>query len=188
LILALALARLALAAAGPASAGAVSGKAQPDTVVFLTVSVAELPPVNSDAILKLGLQKGRVVPRVSAAPLGAGLRITLLDSVFADLSVYFGLSEMAFRHKFVVPGDVSRTRLSRPGLMTIENENSPTDRAYVYVTPTAVFAVSDSAGRYRLENVPAGKRRITAWDEKGGTKDKDVIVPAGGEVGLDFGK
>jgi hypothetical protein len=156
--------------------------------VFLSVSVAELPAASSDSVLKLGIQKGRVAPRVSAPPLGSALHITLLDSVFSDLSMYFGLSEMAFRHKFVVPGDVSRTRLSRPGLMTIENENSPTDRAYVYVTPTAVFAISDSAGRFRLENVPAGKRKITAWDEKHGTRDKEVLVPASGQVGLDFGK
>ena len=180
------LALIALAAASPAAAGAIAGHAAPETVVYLATSVEETPPARSEMLLRLGLQKGRVVPRVSAAPLGSALQITLLDSVFSDLSVYFGLSEMALRRKFVTPGDVSRSRLSRPGLMTIENENSPTDRAYVYVTPSAVFAVSDSSGRYRLESVPAGKRRITAWNDKTGTQDREIVVTAGGTMTLDF--
>ncbi|MGH9441254.1 MAG: carboxypeptidase-like regulatory domain-containing protein [Thermoanaerobaculia bacterium] len=179
---------LLAAAVKPASVGIVAGRAPAGSVVFLSVPVEEVPPPASGAALKITVQKGRVVPAISAAQLGSSLQITLLDSEFADLSVYFGLSELAFRHKFVLPGDVSRTRLSRPGLMTIENENSPTERAFIYVASTACFAIAGSDGRYRLQSVPAGKRRITAWDEAKGTEDKDVVVPAGGEVGLDFGK
>lgn len=182
------LALLSLLAAVTAKTAAVVGHAPPGTVVFLAVSVSELPPPAASASLHLGIQDGKVMPRVSAAQLGSSLRITLLDTVFADLSVYHGLSEVAFHRKFVVPGDTSLTKLERPGLMTIENENSPTERFYVYVTPTASFVVAGADGRYRLENVPPGKRRITAWDEKNGTQDKEVEVPKSGEVGLDFGK
>jgi len=181
------LALLALAAAAkPASAGTVTGTAPAASVVFLSPPIAELPPPAPGGVLKLEIRNGRVAPRVSAAAAGSSLQITLLDSVFSDLSVYFGLSEMAYRHKFVTAGDVSRTKLSRPGLMTIENENAPTERAYVYVAPTACFALAGSDGRYRLENVPAGKRRFTAWDEKRGTQDREVVVPTGGTVMLDF--
>jgi hypothetical protein len=180
---------LLLAAAGrPAPLGAIAGHAPAGTVVFLSVPVSQLPPPASGAALKLGVQNGRAVPRISAAQIGSSLQITLLDSVFSDLSVYFGLSELAFRHKFVVSGDVSRTKLSRPGLMTIENENSPTDRAYIYVAPTGWFSVTGADGSYRLEGVPAGTRRVTAWEEAHGTQDRLVEVPAGGMVQLDFGK
>jgi hypothetical protein len=173
-------------AAAAAQAGTVAGHARPGSVVYLAVPVAEVPPVAAVAALKLGLQNGRVLPRISAAQIGSSLQITLLDSVFSDLSVYFGLSELAFRRKFVVPGDVSKTTLARAGLMTIENENSPTDRAYIYVAPTPSFAVAGGDGRYRLEGAPPGKRRVTAWDETHGTQDRDVVVPAGGTVQLDF--
>lgn len=179
---------LALLALAAAQAGTVAGHARPGTVVFLSVPVAEVPHPASDSLLRLGLQNGRVFPRISAAQIGSSLQITLLDTVFSDLSVYFGLSELAFRRKFVTPGDLSRTKLSRPGLMTIENENSPTDRAYIYVTPTPHFAVVTADGLYRLEGVPAGRRRVTAWDETRGTQDRDVVVPKGGTVELDFGK
>jgi hypothetical protein len=172
------------AARNPAPAGAVAGTARPGSVVFLSAPVSEIPPPASAPALRLGLQNGRVAPKVSAAQVGSPLQITLLDAVFSDLSVYFGLSDLAFRRKFVTPGDVSRT--SRPGLMTIENENSPTERAYIYVAPTPHFAVADAAGRYRMEGVPAGKRRVTAWDEAKGTQDRDVEVPAGGTVELEF--
>ena len=173
-------------AATAAQAGTVVGHARPGSVVSLAVPVAEVPPAASGAFLKLGIQNGRVFPHISAAQIGSSLQITLLDSVFSDLSVYFGLSELAFRRKFVVPGDVSKTTLSRPGLMTIENENSPTDRAHIYVVPTPSFAVVGGDGRYRLEGVLAGKRRVTAWDETHGTQDREVVVPAGGVVELNF--
>ncbi len=179
---------LLAAAGGQAAPGTVLGRCPAATVVFLSVPVAELPRPAPGLAVRLAVQNGRVAPRISAAPAGSSLQITLLDTVFADLSVYFGLSDLAFRHKFVTQGDVSKTRLSRPGLMTIENENAPTERAYVYVTPTSHFAVAGSDGRYRLEGVPAGKRRVTAWDEKHGTQDRDVVVPAGGTVELNFGK
>ncbi len=185
---ALALSLLIAAAGGAAPSGSIAGRAPAETVVFLSVPVAEMPSRGSEPVLRLEIQNGRVQPRVSATPVGAALRIKSLDAVFSDFSVYFGLSELAFRRKFVLPGDVSKTKLSRPGLMTLENENSPADRAYIYVAPTPVFAISDSAGRYRLENVPAGKRRITAWDEKKGTRDRDVVVRPGATTVLDFEK
>lgn len=177
---------LLLAAAKPSTTGTVSGHVRPGSVVYLAVPVAEVRHGAGGAALKLGLQNGRVLPRISAARIGSSLQITLLDSVFSDLSVYFGLSELAFRRKFVVPGDVSKTTLSRPGLMTIENENSPTDRAYIYVVSTPSFAVAGGDGRYRLEGVPPGKRRFTAWDETHGTQDREVVVPAGGTGELNF--
>lgn len=169
-----------------ARAGTVAGAAPAGSVVFLSPTVAELPPPASGPALRLTVRNGRVSPGISAAQLGSPLQITALDAVFSDLSVYFGLSELAFRHKFVTAGDVSRTRLSRPGLMTIENENSPTDRAYIYVAPTACFSIAGPDGRYRLSGVPPGKRRITCWSEKTGTQDREVAVPAAGVAQLDF--
>jgi hypothetical protein len=177
---------LLAAAGGPAATGAVAGRSPAASVVFLSVPVSEVPSPAPGVVVRLAVEDGRVAPKISAAGIGSSLQITLLDTVFADLSVYFGLSDLAFRHKFVMPGDVSKTKLSRPGLMTIENENAPTERAYVYVTPTSHFVVAGSDGRYRLEGVPAGKRRVTAWDEAKGTQDREVVVPAGGIVELNF--
>lgn len=179
---------LLAAAGGQAATGAVAGRSPAFSVVFLSVPVSEVPPPAQGLAVRLAVQNGRVAPKISAAGIGSSLEITLLDAVFADLSVYFGLSDLAFRHKFVVEGDISKTKLSRPGLMTIENENAPTERAYVYVTSTPHFAVVGSDGRYRLEGVPAGKRRVTAWDETHGTQDREVVVPAAGTVTVDFEK
>ncbi len=177
-----------LLAAKPVLSGAVAGRAPAESVVFLAVPVSEVPPPAEGSSLKLAIQNGLVAPRVSAAQLGSALQITQLDSVFSDLSVYFGLSELAFRRKFVLPGDASHSRLSRPGLMTIENENDPTHRAYIYVTPTRHFAITGADGHYRLEGAPAGKRRFTCWDEKNGTHDREIEVKAGETVQVEFGR
>ncbi len=164
----------------------LQGGAPPETVVFFAPGVERIVPSKRPETLHLRLRSGKVSPRVSAAALGTAVIFESADDVFFDLSSYVGLSELFFRHKFVVAGDSFRAVLSRPGLLTLENENRPIPRAYVYVTPTRGFSLSDSQGHYRLEGVPPGRQRITAWNEASGTEDAEIEIPKSGVLQHDF--
>jgi hypothetical protein len=49
------------------------------------------------------------------------------------------------------------------------------------------FALSDSDGSYRLENVPSGTYNLVAWNESAALESRRVVVPdAGGEVEVNF--
>jgi len=123
---------------------------------------------------------------VSAVVKGSPLVLEAADSVFADVGAYVGMSELIFRRKFVLAGDRFQAILDRPGLVTLESEVHPLDRAWVYVTPTAILAVTGADGRYVLDGVPAGRRRFTAWHPEKGIADREVVVAEGKSATLDI--
>ncbi len=56
----------------------------------------------------------------------------------------------------------------------------------ILVLPSPFFAMADSHGRFVIKGVPAGTYRLKAWQERMPPQVKDVIVPAEGEVKMDF--
>jgi plastocyanin len=58
----------------------------------------------------------------------------------------------------------------------------PTMSAIVHVMNTPYYGFSDAEGNYSFE-VPAGKYRVTAWNEQGGSASSELEVRADGKVG-----
>jgi plastocyanin len=56
----------------------------------------------------------------------------------------------------------------------------------VLVLPNPWFARTNDAGVYRISNVPAGTYKLRAWHERLPSKTKEIVVPANGEVQVDF--
>jgi hypothetical protein len=46
--------------------------------------------------------------------------------------------------------------------------------------------MADSRGRYVIKGVPPGTYRIKAWQERMPAQVKEVVVPAEGDVKMDF--
>ena len=57
--------------------------------------------------------------------------------------------------------------------------------AFVVVVDTSFFALSDKAGHFRLEGLPAGDYVLGVWHEKLAADDLHVTVTAGGTVTVD---
>jgi plastocyanin len=55
----------------------------------------------------------------------------------------------------------------------------PEMNAYVVVSPTPYFAVTDKNGNYEIKNVPPGKYTLTTWSEDGKVTTQAVEVAAG---------
>lgn len=56
----------------------------------------------------------------------------------------------------------------------------------VLVLPNAYFARADAKGRFVLKDVPPGTYKVRAWHERFPSQTKTVVVPAAGEVRVDF--
>jgi hypothetical protein len=59
-------------------------------------------------------------------------------------------------------------------------------RAWIGVLPHPYFAVSNTAGRFEIPNLPPGTYTIAAWQEKLGTQFQTVTIPPGGKKDLHF--
>lgn len=62
----------------------------------------------------------------------------------------------------------------------------PEMSAYVLVTDTPYFAVSDKDGNYEIKNIPAGKYTLKIWHEKLKGQPVSVVVPEKGAVTMNF--
>ena len=64
-------------------------------------------------------------------------------------------------------------------LIPFRDNHHPWEKAYVGVFSHPFFAVSDALGNYRIEGLPPGSYKITAWHEELGEKTAEVTVVPG---------
>ena len=56
----------------------------------------------------------------------------------------------------------------------------------IFVVPNRHFALADSHGRFVIKDVPAGTYKLRAWQERLPSQTREIVVPAEGEVQVDF--
>jgi len=56
----------------------------------------------------------------------------------------------------------------------------------ILVLPNSFFASADTKGRFMIKNVPPGTYKVRAWHERLPGQTKTVVVPAEGDVKVDF--
>jgi plastocyanin len=143
------------------------------------------------------------VPHVSAVMAGAKVRIKNSDPVlhnthgFLDRLTVFNIA-LPTKDQVV---DVSQ-RIKKPGIVEVVCDAHTHMRAWIVVRENPYFAVTDDSGQFRIDEIPPGRYRVTAWHEgwvvTGKDKDgrpvydpprvltQEVTVPAKGEVAVEF--
>ena len=66
----------------------------------------------------------------------------------------------------------------RPLLCNVHPEMS----AYIFVTPTPYFAVTNAQGAYTIKDVPPGKYILKTWSEQGKPVEQPVEVSGAATV------
>ena len=69
-----------------------------------------------------------------------------------------------------------------PGEVTLLCNVHAEMSAYIFVTETPYFAVTDAAGNYTINNVPAGSYTVAVWHERLKSVKSLVVVPGNGAV------
>jgi plastocyanin len=81
-------------------------------------------------------------------------------------------------------GETRSFKFDNPGVVPILCNVHAEMSAFLLVSPTPYFAKTDSAGNYKIENVPEGSYTITAWHESMKPTSKKVTVS--GDTQADF--
>jgi hypothetical protein len=74
----------------------------------------------------------------------------------------------------------------KPGLVTVRCDIHEHMRGLVLVVDSPHFTISDEAGRFRLEGVPAGSFKLKAWLSSRKTLEQPLQSTGGGTLRVDF--
>ena len=129
------------------------------------------------------VESGRAFePHVLAIAAGSTLVIRNQDKVWHGA---FSVSPTrAFDLGKRAPGKADTLAFDRPGVVALRCDIHPAMSAFVIVTPNHAFTRPDSAGDWRLPDLPAGHYTVHAWQPAKGELRRGVDVPARGDVSL----
>ena len=123
-------------------------------------------------------------PHVLAVTVGSVVDFPNSDSTFHNV---FSLSKAKrFDLGRYSAGHSRSIRFDRPGIVRVFCDIHSHMSAFILVFSHPYFAVTDSQGRYHIDNVPPGNYGVIAWNEGNPSDPKGVIVPDGGAAELDF--
>ena len=125
------------------------------------------------------------VPHVQIVPVGSELSLLNSDPILHDVHARLG-AETLFNVGLPAWRRVTK-RLTRTGIVTIECDVLHTwMSAYIVVTSSPYFAVTDERGEFVIDRVPDGTYEIHVWHEKLGNQSKRVTVAGNRAPLVDF--
>ncbi len=132
-------------------------------------------------------QKGLLFqPHVVAVPVGSTVEFLNSDKVAHNIfwPSVAGNKKMSHNLGTWPSGQKRAFKFDTPGIVPLLCNVHPEMSAYVLVSPTPYFALTDADGSYKITNLPEGQYTASAWHE--GTKLQSKPVKVTGDAALDF--
>lgn len=132
-------------------------------------------------------QKGLMFsPHIVAIQLGTTVEFLNSDSVAHNVfwPAISGNKKLGQNLGTWPQGQRKSFKFDNPGIVPLFCNVHPDMAAYLIVSPTPYFAVTDKSGVYKIDNVPDGSYTVTAWNE--GAKNKSNPVTVSGDATADF--
>lgn len=137
-----------------------------------------------DQVVKTTQKDANFDPHVLPVVVGTTVRWPNEDEIFHNV---FSMSDakefdLGYYKKEKVP-EVVFDRVGRVDIFCAIHSKM---HCIVLVLPNPFFAKADDRGRFAIRNVPAGTYKVKAWHERLPAQVREVVVPAEGEVRIDF--
>jgi plastocyanin len=171
-----------------ASAGTISGKVSGvtgESVVYVEAVAGKTFPAPADK--PVIDQKGLTFqPHIVAVQQGTTVEFLNSDKVAHNVFwISVGGNKKLTHNLGTWPqGEKKAFKFDNPGAVPLLCNVHPEMSAYIVVSPTPYFAVTDKSGTYKIDNVPDGSYSVTAWHE--GAKNSSKPVTVAGEGKADF--
>jgi len=174
--------------AGTAAAGTVRGRLQmlekggkqasdlSEAVVWIEGVRVRPKPV--EAVIRM---KGKAfVPHVVAIPVGGSVSFPNEDPIFHNAFSVSG--ENRFDLDLYKKPNSKAWTFQHPGVVKVYCNIHPQMSAIVVVLDNPFFTLASRDGSFSIEGVPAGRYRITAWQERAEETSAEIVVPAEGQA------
>lgn len=148
-----------------------------ETLVWL--DSAGKAPKKPGSTFALATRSKTFLPHVLAVPAGSTVTFPNEDPITHNL---FSLTPgNTFDLGLYRKGSGKTHKFEAPGLVNVYCNIHPNMSAVVHVMSTPYYGFADANGNYSFD-VPAGKYRVTAWNEQGGTATSEIDVQTDGKV------
>ena len=154
-------------------------------VVYLETAPAAALDAREPGRARMDQRSETFLPHVLAVDTGAVVDFPNNDSTYHNV---FSLSKAKrFDLGRYARGRSKSVRFDRPGVVRVFCDIHSHMSAFVLVFSHPFYAMTDEAGRYRIDDIPPGTYTVAAWYEGEPRDTRTVSIPAqGGPVDLDF--
>jgi plastocyanin len=153
-------------------------------IVFIDQDVTNAPSVKPKTLQVITQRDACFHPHVLPLPVGTTVEWPNHDDIYHNV---FSMSEPnSFDLGLYKDPIIKSNKFDHPGRVDVFCSIHTKMSCIILVLRNPYFASVDKAGKYRIENVPAGTYKIRAWHERVPAKSEDVVVPETGEVHMDF--
>jgi plastocyanin len=138
----------------------------------------------SDARARMDQKNERFIPHLLAIASGTVVDFPNDDNIYHNV---FSLSKTKrFDLGRYATGKSKAVRFDDPGVVRVFCEIHSHMNAFIVVFNHRFFTLTDEEGRFRIERVPPGTYRVTAWYEGVLRQTQTVTVPASGGAEANF--
>ena len=175
-----------LMAAVSGQAGTIHGKvtgAKGESVVYIDAIPGKTFPASTQHVEMD--QKGLMfMPHLLVVEKGATVDFKNDDSVEHNVfwQAISGNKSLGHNMGTWPRGQQRSFKFDNPGVVPLLCNVHPDMAAYIVVSPTPYFAETDKTGAFKIENVPNGTYKLTAWNEAGKGKTQSVQVTVTGDA------
>src|SRR5881296_4331073 len=163
--------------------GGVLSTQPPLAVVYLEGSFPQPASLQTKQVAQKDLT---FVPSLLPIRVGTRVEFPNLDDTYHNIFSYspakrFDLGRYRAEER-PIPAEV----FDKPGLVTLRCDIHDHMRGLILVLNTPYFVMSDTAGRFRLDKLPAGRYTLKAWIDSRTTREKSIELKDGQTLHVDL--
>lgn len=156
-----------------------------DFVIYVDQPMNEVvPPDQRSQTVKTTQRDANFDPHVLPVVVGTTVRWPNEDDIYHNV---FSMSDAKeFDLDYYKKERVPEVQFDRVGRVDVFCAIHTKMHCIILVLPNPHFAMADEKGRFVLRNIPAGTYKLRGWHERLPSQTKEIVVPAEGEVKVDF--
>jgi plastocyanin len=165
------------------SRGGVVSTNPPVAVVYLE---GDFPAAKPEPVARVEQKDLMFVPQLLVVQVGTKVEFPNLDDTFHNIFSYSPAKRFDLGRYRTDEKPVPAVMFDTPGLVVLRCEIHEHMRGVILVLATPHFTVTDTAGSYRLEGLPAGTYRLKTWLDSQTTLERTVQLAADTTLRLDL--
>jgi len=126
------------------------------------------------------------VPALLPIEVGTKVQFPNLDDQYHNIFSYSPAKRFDLGRYRPEERPIPSVTFDQPGLVTLRCDIHEHMRGLILVLSTPHFVMSDTAGRFRLDNLPAGRYTLKAWIDSRTTREKPIELKNGQTLHVDL--